>query len=201
MSKQNFDRARNWCFTAYEDPKLWFNDHKKELVKYLCYQPEMCPTTNRQHYQGYVEFHKDYTFTCLKKKFFENGTHFEPRKGTQTQAIAYCMKSESKNGEFFEFGKPKQQGKRSDLDEMIEDIHEDYTMVEILRKHQGNALRIIHCLEKAMVVHHGLFCLDDYILAKRKFLSMTTEDCIDTRARALEDMGTIYEKCRKKYQS
>lgn len=41
-------------------------------------------------------------------------------------------------------------------------------MKEILSNHGGNALRMIHCIEKAMKVKHGLYPLDDYIELHRK---------------------------------
>lgn len=101
----NPHRDRNWCFTSWTEP-TW---HLNVTYKYLTYGLEICPETKREHYQGYVEF-------ALKKslkqlKLLDEKAHWEPRKGTQQQAIEYCHK----DGKITELGTRSQQGKRSDL--------------------------------------------------------------------------------------
>lgn len=156
--------SRNWCFTAFKKPNLVSTTD----IKYMIYQPEICPTTKKEHYQGYVELINACSMRTIKRILNDEQVHVEPRRGTQKQAIEYCKKEESRNGETFEYGTPKKQGKRSDLDEIMIDIEEGHTMKEILTNHGGNALRIIHCIEKAMKVKHELFALDDYIKLQKK---------------------------------
>jgi len=62
------------------------------------------------HIQGYVELEKKTRFTTIKKLMPR--AHIEPRKGTQKQAADYCKK----DGKFDEYGKPRAQGARPDLD-------------------------------------------------------------------------------------
>lgn len=61
------------------------------------------------HLQGYIEFDKRKSMKQLKK--INNRIHWERRKGTQFQAISYCMKEK----DFKEYGEKKIQGKRNDL--------------------------------------------------------------------------------------
>jgi hypothetical protein len=101
-------RARNWCFTLYPyneaDLKLnkfpWDPDticwlQLKPAVSFLVCQLELCPKTNKEHWQGYVEFNNAVAFKSVKAAFKWNSTHLERRKGSRTQAITYCTKAES----------------------------------------------------------------------------------------------------------
>lgn len=61
------------------------------------------------HMQGYGELNKLTRYSSLKKLMPR--AHIESRKGTQEQAIKYCMKEA-----FTEHGKRRKQGARTDLD-------------------------------------------------------------------------------------
>lgn len=119
-------RVRNWCFTAWNDNFLSSNE---ELIQYLGYGIEVCPKTGKTHYQGYVEFKKAFTLSRVKDIFNDNTVHLECRKGTQEQAVQYCMK----DNEFFEFGELKKQGKRNDLQTMREEIEHGADIASIVR--------------------------------------------------------------------
>lgn len=167
-------RNRNWCFTCFERP----NPDKSKL-SYMVYQKEECPTTGREHYQGYVEFTDKHSIRTIKKIFNNEKIHLEVRRGTQEQAINYCKKKETQIEEPIEYGTKKMQGKRSDIDAILDDVNEGDTMEEILASHGGNALRIINCVEKAMKVKHGLYALDDYIKLQRKERKDPLDEKID----------------------
>lgn len=62
------------------------------------------------HIQGYGELTKRMRLSSVKK--YLPRAHIEGRKGTQKQAIDYCMKE----GSFVSHGDAKSQGKRTDLD-------------------------------------------------------------------------------------
>lgn len=90
-------QARHWCFTLHGDvdhpPSTEVKDEKK-LIRYMVYQPEICPESKRFHWQGYVEFSKPVRLTALKKM---NATaHWEKRRGTRDEARAYCKKEDSR---------------------------------------------------------------------------------------------------------
>lgn len=92
--------ARDWCFTSFVTDKLL--DFEKDKIRYICYGRERCPTTDREHYQGFAIFKR----TCRIPKAKEwigggDGTHLEPRRGSRDEARNYCRKSD---GEFIEWG-------------------------------------------------------------------------------------------------
>lgn len=91
--------SRDWCFTCYDTNKELSFDEKN--VRYIIYGRERCPTTNKEHYQGFAIFNR----TCRIPKAKSwigggNGTHCEPRRGTRDQARDYCRK----DGDFIEWG-------------------------------------------------------------------------------------------------
>lgn len=151
---------RNYCFTSYEieNPKM------NEDVQYCIWQWEKCPTSGKEHRQGYIEM-KDKCSLKKIKGILGKTVHVEPRKGTQEQAINYCMKDDTKiaNKERIIYGKPKMQGNRSDLDAIVESMENGATTSEILREYKGNALRHIGMIEKGLQCLWGLNDTDNHI--------------------------------------
>lgn len=164
---------RNWCFTSYAE-NLYI-DALNDKIQYMISQKEKCPKTGKLHYQGYIEFKGKMRMNEVKKLMSDNSVHLEPRRGTQKQAIDYCRKEETRVEEPKEFGEPKQQGKRSDIDDIYDDIAEGDTLNEILQNHKGNAIRMIHAIEKAAKIHYGFNEMDAYILAKRRVALLEIE--------------------------
>lgn len=156
-------RSRNWCITSWKEPVI-----KTDLLVYYIYKKEICPETKKEHFHAYIEGKEKINFNMVKEIFDDKTIHIEPRRGTQKQAIDYVCKEETKAGEPVEWGTKKKQGKRSDVDEIYQDVIEGHTLKEILSEHQGNALRMIHAVEKAMLVHHGFCKIDSWIELNRK---------------------------------
>lgn len=81
---------RDWCFTAWEQPQ-----YDSDKMRYMIIGEEICPSTGKEHIQGFVIFHRQnrlkMTKTLLK---CGDGVHLEPRRGTREQARNYCMKDE-----------------------------------------------------------------------------------------------------------
>ena len=102
---------RNWLFTINnpteeDDPKEW-------PTQYVTYQLEK-GDEGTPHYQGYVEMSSVCRLAAMKK--LNPRAHWEPRFGTQDEAIAYCTKEDTRVDGPWEQGEKKQQGKRSDLE-------------------------------------------------------------------------------------
>lgn len=92
---------RNWCFTSFLplehiQRNLGESEEKGEIT-FSVFQEETCPSTNRPHIQGYVEFPKKITRKQAQHILGDTKAHLELRKGTQKQAVDYCEKSESRN--------------------------------------------------------------------------------------------------------
>lgn len=84
-------QAVRWSFTSFAA------HHGGELVKpsftddtrFLVYQIEKCPETDRLHVQGYVEMHKSKRLTQLNKWYPANHAK---SLGNAQQNIDYCTK-------------------------------------------------------------------------------------------------------------
>lgn len=102
-------QLRTIVFTLF-DLVLWETSiAEHEDWGYICGGLETCPTTGREHWQCYGEFKKKKRWGAIKTLL--GGAHFEPRKGSQREAIVYCQKE----GRFWERGEPLRQGERNDL--------------------------------------------------------------------------------------
>lgn len=164
-------RSRNFVFTCfnYQSPNATLMILTENcFVSYTIFQEELAPTTKRKHLQGYIELTQPMTIEGVKRIFMDGSLHLEVRRGTQEQAIAYASKEDTRIAGPWDFGKKKCQGRRSDIDEIWEDIQENFTLKEILGKHQGNALRMIHAIERGALIHHGFCSLDSWIVLNRK---------------------------------
>lgn len=125
---------RNWVFTSYTEPNRDNFDQAK--IKYVVWQKEKAPTTDRIHWQGYVEL----TATARMKGAAEalgiTGAHMEPRAGTRNQAREYCMKEESRVEGPWEYGTWEEvsQGKRTDVEKAKEILVRGGSMREVVQE-------------------------------------------------------------------
>ncbi|ASH99189.1 replication-associated protein [Giant panda circovirus 3] len=100
--------GKYWCFTSYHNDCPVFD---AGTMQYLVYGGEICPRTERRHWQCYVEFKSNKRRKAVSKMF--NGVHLERRNGTAQEAATYCKKDE----QFVEHGSIGEvnQGRRTDI--------------------------------------------------------------------------------------
>jgi len=104
VPKQDNQRSC-WVFTAFVSSYVDAEAASEEVEtigsdsKYCVVGLETCPTTGREHYQGYVVWNTKTRFTALKKKY-NPAVHWEAAKGTHAQNYDYC----TKEGKFNEYG-------------------------------------------------------------------------------------------------
>lgn len=130
-------KSRNWCFTSfhtYDNDELW-TLLCNSGARYAIYQKEQAPTTGVLHWQGYVQFATAKTFNSVKRMLHQS-THWEPQKGSNVQARAYCCKEETRVLGPFEFGDFSQgQGARTDLMAFKDALIEGKTDLDLLDDH------------------------------------------------------------------
>ena len=84
-----------WLFTWFDYPSL--NEVQKELetleTKKWIFQEEICPTTKKSHLQGFIQFN---TKCRPKEKFKDKTIHWEKKRGTIAQCVAYCSKEDTR---------------------------------------------------------------------------------------------------------
>lgn len=145
--------SRNYCFTIYD---MEWKYENSDSVKYCVYQKEKCPSTEREHYQGYIELNKPMRMAGLKKVLNCNA-HIESRKGNRDQAREYCMKEESRIEGPWEFGEwGKGQGNRSDLEEVSDMIMKGRPEKEIFEECPETYLRYHSGISKAIGLMGGV---------------------------------------------
>lgn len=155
-------KHRNFCFTAWEVPTFL-----GDKMDYMIYQHEKCPTTGKSHYQGYVECKVELRYNEARK-LLPKDSWVQCRHGTQEQAIVYCKKIESAVGKPIEYGKPKRQGNRTDLDSIFDCIQSGMTKKEILMEFRGHGMRYVSHISKTMEIMWGKDETDREIIALRK---------------------------------
>lgn len=125
---------RFWCFTLnnYDGVpnEIDFGKH----LRYLICQEEISGT-GTPHIQGYVEFKRGLTLGQVRK-LLNYEAHWEVRKGTAAEAIAYCRKEDSRLAGPYEFGEPsKGQGTRSDIRSAYEAIRSGQDLRQVAEDH------------------------------------------------------------------
>jgi len=119
-------KSRLWCFTNY-DLKFDYLPLMNEKAKYIIIGREVCPTTNRPHDQGFIYYNNQRASTKAVAK--ELGKcHVEMCKGTLEQNCNYC----SKDSNVREFGTKPDQGARSDLKCVLNELQIGSTSVDDL---------------------------------------------------------------------
>lgn len=80
--------SRDYCFTSYNVnamEALKNSAVQNEKLKYIVFQKEVCPTTQRVHYQGYLQLKDPARVAGVKKVLGDEGAHVERRKGTHAE--------------------------------------------------------------------------------------------------------------------
>ncbi len=129
-------RYRNVCFT-HNNPReaLVFDEEK---MVYLVYQEEH-GESGTYHFQGYCEFKEQTRLAAAKELLGGPQVHIEPRRGTQSEAIQYCKKEDTRipGLEPYEEGTPRTQGKRIDLEDFKRRISEGEKLRDLVDDHLG----------------------------------------------------------------
>lgn len=135
-------RSRNWCFTKYGDlenpAELSIDDDR---VRYCVWQLEKCPSTGRNHLQGYIEFRNPVRMGGVKRIFGDDTLHLEARRGSRKQAVEYCTKEDSRVQGPWTIGTEPKQGERRDLHGVAELISSGCTMDEVRTLHPVDYIR------------------------------------------------------------
>jgi len=157
------ERSRGWCFTLNNYTEVQRECIERLVVpiaEYLCYQPEIAPSTGTIHLQGYVSFKHPRTLDGVRRLFHPINPHFEPRRGTEAEAIAYCRKADTRDTEagfgFTSFGTEPNgpgQGSRTDLAEIGRRLREGEAIREIAADYPGDFIRY----HRGLVAFQNLF--------------------------------------------
>lgn len=83
-----------WQFTCWDfNSVMWFKTHKLHLTRMMIVGQEICPTTKKLHFQGFVVFAKDYNLSSVKRIWPDRETHWVMIDNVNDEAcIKYCGK-------------------------------------------------------------------------------------------------------------
>lgn len=138
-------RHRCWMFTLYN--KL--DNSCLNKFSYVVGQYELCPSTQKQHFQGYLECQNGMSLKRVKDLLGDQTAHLEPRKGSQKQAITYVTKLETRDESMPSIchGIKKNQGERNDLKRALDLLNEGTPINDIIDEMPG-MLRLDKHLER-----------------------------------------------------
>lgn len=108
-------KKRLQSFTSYREEAPEFDEKK---MTYMGYEKEICPTTGRHHWQGFVYWKNQHTVKAGAKLL--KNAHVENSIGSLEDNEKYC----NKEGNMVTFGTRPKQGKRTDLEDLTRDIFE-----------------------------------------------------------------------------
>ncbi len=126
------NRFRNWVFTLNNPGHGELGElvGQHGFISFLLYGRER-GESGTPHLQGYLECARPVGLAHLRLLPHLARAHFEPRRGTQSQAVNYCKK----DGDWLEFGRLKRQGQRSDLDAVAQAVSSGSDLAQIARHH------------------------------------------------------------------
>lgn len=81
--------SRDYIITSYKTSLIKdFEAGNKDGVKYFVAQHEICPTTQREHIQGYIMMKQPVRIPAIKNMLGDKALHAERRQGTKEQVCA-----------------------------------------------------------------------------------------------------------------
>ncbi len=143
--KQRPTQSRNYCFTDFkllDFDAIWLE--YSDIIRYMCRGLEICPTTKKKHYQGWIQFKNKKRIGGVKKILSSNQIHLESCRGNEYDNDKYCMKE----NDFKTWGKFISQGYRTDLEIVTKIIKNDGNMSEIADQIPSMVLRYSHGLKE-----------------------------------------------------
>lgn len=132
-------RLRRYRFTlnnyTQEEEELLCQFAKLPKVRYLCYGYEIAPTTGTPHLQGFIQFNEGVTIKWIKEKSAVSRACFLSADCSVEANVAYCKKD---GRGFIEYGQKTQQGCRTDLSSIRDEIISGkISSIEVVKKDKG----------------------------------------------------------------
>lgn len=159
-------QLRRRRFTIFSDPDRFYDEAvatceaQKDVVRFLTFQKELCPTTGRPHIQGYIETHRAMRGVEMQSLFPTFGAFNMLKADASSEAnIKYCSKLDTRVRDPVQWGEPSRPGTRTDLAKIAHSIVEE-----------GKSLRSIAMEEPATFVRYyrGLQVLDQWVHQPRE---------------------------------
>lgn len=152
-------KIRKWFFTIWKMDINWdelYEDYN-DIIRYIVVQKEKGNKTGRLHWQGAIHFYNPKRLSFVRRFLMlgtgDNSGDLQPQRGTNKQVKDYCHKIKTSEGFQFEFGKPSQQGFRTDLEDIKSRIEKGEKDYHIAQDHFGTYSRAFKWAEKYRSLH------------------------------------------------
>lgn len=154
--------AKSWCYTLnnYNEDE-WACLMNLEC-NYHVIGREMGEKNNTPHLQGYITFTKNKRISALKK--LNKRIHWEIAKSRE-EAINYCMKEDPSPF----IADNRNQGHRTDLDDIATMLNNGKSVTEVARSHPGSFIRY----------HKGIERYAQLVQVQSERADYTLESCCD----------------------
>lgn len=135
------NKGVSFTFTDFDKTNIadgyakYFNEYK-DIIRGIAWGKEICPTTNKEHNQGFVQLYKQARFTAIQK-MIKSKCHFEVMQGSVSQNEAYC----SKENVYTKLGDFVSKGFRSDLHNIKDDLKNGKCLYDIMDNYTGDFVR------------------------------------------------------------
>ena len=111
-------------------------------MQYLIWELEIAPDTGTPHVQGYVRMNNRQRLTQMKTHICQTA-HLEIARGSEQENKDYCSKERNGDdwGEFGEFDQLQRPGRRTDLEDITQQIIQGAPLREIALKYPSQWVR------------------------------------------------------------
>lgn len=135
MSLSN--KGTKFVFTNFKhcDYNIVYDEYKDQ-IRGIAWGMECCPTTGKEHAQGYIQMFKQCRWTAIQK-MFDSKCHFEVMFGSIEDNDKYC----SKEGNYTKLGQFVKKGYRSDLHNIKDDLNRGASLYDIMDNYTGDFVR------------------------------------------------------------
>lgn len=137
-------------------PETFFNG--VDNILRAVWQYETCPTTGKEHTQGYIMLSKRMRLNQVKALLQSDQAHLEAARGTPRANMEYCTKETSRSAGPFYFPSEsdwqdiKGSGKRSDLDDLKDAIDNGASIAEVANEHFASYLKFSNGIRSYMAL-------------------------------------------------
>ncbi len=130
--------VHNWIFTDYKKMK-WQDiyDEQSDIIRGIAYGDEICPTTQRQHNQGFIQFVNRKSMRQVKMIVGNKSISLRVMNGSIKHNEIYCSKDER----YIRLGIFKRQGQRTDQEFDKKVLDDGGNLDDIWEQSFGNMLR------------------------------------------------------------
>lgn len=144
--KTKQQQIRKFFFTLWNKDfnfaDLW--DDYSDIIRFLHGQLELCPDTNKLHWQGVIHMYDQCKFSKIHRLLaMKKGKNCDGwvKQQYHQGAEKYVHKDYTSQGQRFSYGQPSKQGERTDMRQILKKIREGSTRWELENEFPGQYAR------------------------------------------------------------